>query len=64
MVTSEFTIGQVAEQAGVSEATLRRWEREGKLRPERTPLGYRVYSWQDVEQIDQLILQKQERLST
>ena len=37
------TIGEAAQALGVSISTLRRWEREGKLIPERTVRGHRRY---------------------
>lgn len=37
-------IGEAAEYLGVSKDTLRRWEREGKLTPFRTPGNQRRYS--------------------
>jgi len=39
---SKLTISQAAELKGVSK-TLRRWEAEGKLIPERTASGHRRY---------------------
>ena len=36
-------IGEAAEALGVSITTLRRWEAEGKLIPERTAAGHRRY---------------------
>jgi putative resolvase len=38
-----FRIGQAAKLSGVSTSTLRRWEREGKLTPERTEGAHRLY---------------------
>lgn len=38
-----IAIGKVSEALGVSVTTLRRWEVEGKLIPERTALDYRRY---------------------
>jgi excisionase family DNA binding protein len=38
-----FRIGQAAKLLGVSSSTLRRWEREGKLIPERTEGAHRLY---------------------
>ena len=38
-----FSIGRAAEVLGVSITTLRRWELEGKLVPERTRSGHRRY---------------------
>ena len=44
-----LTIGEAAEVIGVSEATLRRWDKAGKFSPHRHPLnGYRVYRRGDV----------------
>lgn len=39
-----MSIGEAAKFLGVSQSTLRRWEGEGKLLPERTPGGSRRYS--------------------
>jgi excisionase family DNA binding protein len=40
-----LTIKEAAELLGVSEQTLRRWDKAGKLRPKRHPMnGYRLYS--------------------
>lgn len=39
-----LTIKAAADVLGVSEQTLRRWDRAGKLRPTRHPMnGYRLY---------------------
>src|SRR3990167_4856258 len=38
-----FKIGQAAKALGVSPSTLRRWEREGKITPERTEGSHRLY---------------------
>lgn len=37
------TIGKAAKELGVSQETLRRWERDGKIEVERTPKGHRRY---------------------
>jgi putative resolvase len=39
----KVSIGQAAKALGVSISTLRRWEKEGKIQPERTPHGHRRY---------------------
>ena len=39
----KVSIGQAAKELGVSIPTLRRWEAQGKIRPERTPSGHRRY---------------------
>lgn len=41
---SKLSISQAAKLKGVSVSTLRRWESEGKLIPERTANGHRRYS--------------------
>lgn len=39
-----ITISEAAEILGVSEMTLRRWDKAGKFSPHRHPVnGYRVY---------------------
>jgi excisionase family DNA binding protein len=44
-----LTISEAAEVIGVSEATLRRWDKAGKFSPHRHPVnGYRVYRRGDV----------------
>jgi DNA-binding transcriptional MerR regulator len=40
---SKLSISEAAKLKGVSVSTLRRWESEGKLIPERTPSGHRRY---------------------
>lgn len=45
-----FSIKEFAEQIGVSEATLRRWDKTEKLKPHhRTPSGYRMYTKEQVD---------------
>ena len=44
-----LTIKQTAAILGVSEVTLRRWDKSGKFSPHRHPLnGYRCYRREDV----------------
>jgi len=44
------TVGEAAEYLGVSPATLRNWDRAGKLKPRRHPQnGYRIYLHGDLE---------------
>ena len=42
-----FTISQFAERLGISADTLRYYEKEGLLAPQRNASGYRVYSGRD-----------------
>jgi PAS domain S-box-containing protein len=45
-----LTVGQAASYLGVSTATLRNWDRSGKLKPRRHPQnGYRIYLHEDLE---------------
>ncbi|HEX3600792.1 MAG TPA: ATP-binding protein [Lacipirellulaceae bacterium] len=47
-----LTIGEAAEFLGVSAATLRNWDRAGKLKPRRHPQnGYRIYLHEDLEAV-------------
>lgn len=51
-----LSIGELARRAGVSESTLRAWERRyGLLEPERTAGGHRRYRLEDLERIAQLL---------
>ena len=51
-----YTIKHAAERTGVSEATLRAWERRYALvSPERTEGGYRVYSEDDLRRIRDVV---------
>ena len=48
-----LTVGKAAEYLGVSQATLRNWDRTGKLKAMRHPInGYRLYN---VEQLRKLM---------
>jgi hypothetical protein len=47
-----LTIGEAAEVLGVSAATLRNWDRSGKLKPRRHPQnGYRIYLHEDLDAV-------------
>jgi PAS domain S-box-containing protein len=46
------TVGEAAAFLGVSTATLRNWDRTGKLKPRRHPQnGYRIYLHEDLEAV-------------
>jgi excisionase family DNA binding protein len=47
-----LTIGEAAKRVGVSRDTLRRWEKKGKLKSQRSPTNRRYYN---PEQLDFLI---------
>ena len=50
--TGFMTIKEAAIFLGVSEATLRRWDRPGKLPARRHPMNdYRLYARKDLERI-------------
>lgn len=46
------TVGEAAQYLGVSSATLRNWDRSGKLKPRRHPQnGYRIYLHEELDAI-------------
>lgn len=56
-ITALFPIGTVSEQTGVNTVTLRAWERRyGLIKPRRTPKGHRLYSYQDVDRVKQVLV--------
>lgn len=49
MAAAKMTIGQLAQQAGVTVETVRYYQRRGLMRrPHRPPSGYRMYSEDDL----------------
>ena len=51
--TGFMTVKDAAALLGVSEATLRRWDRAGKLRARRHPMNdYRLYLKKDLERLN------------
>jgi DICT domain-containing protein/predicted DNA-binding transcriptional regulator AlpA len=63
-VSANLRIRDVAERTGVSEATLRMWEsRHGFPSPQRLPSGHRRYSPADVEQVAQVLADREQGLS-
>ena len=52
MKEQTFWIGEASTYLGVSESTLRRWEKDGLLVPKRSPKNYRMYS---KTQLDELL---------
>ena len=51
MHEDSYRIGQAAQTLGVRVETLRRWEREGSLRTERTPGGQRLIPASEVARL-------------
>lgn len=49
-----FTIGDAARLVGLSEATLRLWEREGLIHPVRSQGRYRQYSEPDIKRLKEI----------
>ncbi len=45
----KYTIGQIADHFGVRVETIRRWEKEGRIKSERTRGGHRRYSLVDLD---------------
>ena len=59
-----LTIKAAAEVLAVSEATLRRWDKAGKLRAQRHPMnGYRLYPRRQVLELRRQILSGIEKAS-
>ncbi|MGF1471343.1 MAG: MerR family transcriptional regulator [Rubrobacteraceae bacterium] len=52
--TVGFSIGEVSQSIGLAPQTLRLWEKERLVKPARTKRGYRVYSEDDVERLQQI----------
>lgn len=44
-----YAVGEAADAVGVSQQTLRIWERKGLISPQRTPGGQRRFTAQDIE---------------
>ena len=46
-----LSLEEAAKVLGVSKSTMRRWEAEGRLHPERTPGGHRRYRSEELTQM-------------
>ena len=54
-----LTVGEAAEQLGVSRSTLRNWDKAGKLRPYRHPInGYRLYLREELERLLERVVKR------
>lgn len=50
-----YSLSEVADMLSVSKATLRRWDKSGKLNPVRHPVNnYRVYSLESLKQFPEI----------
>ena len=58
-----YSIGKAAVELGVSISTLRRWEAEGKLVPQRTKGGQRRYSSEQIMGLARKVTPKPERIT-
>src|SRR5437773_3898601 len=59
-----YSIGEVAREVRVSPATIRIWEREKLLQPQRTRGKHRLYSQADLERLQRIChLRRVERLN-
>ena len=55
---AQFTIGQIAEEFGVTLRTLRFYEQRGLLRPTRSARGPRLYSEIDRDRLREILLMR------
>src|SRR5215468_1651148 len=51
----KYTISVVAEQYDVHPQTLRLYEREGLIKPTRSPKGTRYYTEEDIERLELIL---------
>ncbi len=56
-------IGEAAERIGVSPSALRLWERQGLIRPARSPSGYRMYTDADLRHLRRIRRMRDEQVS-
>jgi DNA-binding transcriptional MerR regulator len=51
----KMKIREAAEHLGVSTESLRRWDKEGIIKADRSPLGHRLFTPEAILQIQQII---------
>ena len=57
LVDAVWTVGQVADELGVTVRTLHHYDEIGLLHPsERTPAGYRLYTAEDLERLQNIVV--------
>lgn len=49
-----YTLSEVADLLSVSKETLRRWDKNGKLKPDRLPSGHRRYTLESLKQFESI----------
>jgi DNA (cytosine-5)-methyltransferase 1 len=54
----KMKIREAAEHLGVSTESLRRWDREGIIKADRSPLGHRLFTPEAILEIQQVIRQR------
>ena len=57
----KYKVAEAARLTGVSASTLRLWELQGLIEPERTPGGQRCYSEQHLDQLKRIQWQRAEQ---
>jgi len=50
-----YRVKEFAELAGITIRALHHYDRLGLLKPQRTPVGYRMYSLRDLERLEQIV---------
>lgn len=50
-----YSISAVAEMFSVHQQTIRLYEKEGLIKPKRTPGGTRIFSEEDIDQLEEII---------
>ncbi len=59
-----LTIGQIVKKYGLSRSTLIYYDKKGLLQPSgRSPANYRLYSTQDIQQLQRILMLRQTGLS-
>ena len=55
VLSMNYKIKEAAKYLGVSAESLRRWEKQGLIKPMRTPVGsYRIYTKEQLDQFREL----------
>jgi excisionase family DNA binding protein len=58
-----LSLEEAAKLLGVSKSTMRRWEEEGRIKPERTPGGHRRYRSEELTQMAMHPMPKTDRVT-